>query len=486
MKNHKKSLYFRTITLFLSFSVMTIILTVILQFALLPKIYEKTKRQNLDRTLTSVVSNISLTTNELQILCDDTAQYYGTCIIVKDGNNNIIANSQGNSNCILHRMTLTQLNDLQETAEKNGGSYLSRFAVDLPDKPQNIFGKESFLFGYSNRHLDSILKVTVVTSDSGDKKVIYVNSIISPVSDITQTNLILLLIVFSVMFFLSLILSVLYSRRFVRPVEEMNNEARKLMSGNFDVQFDTNSGSRELDELGDSLNKAAEELSKVDSLKTELLANVSHDLRTPLTLISGYSEMMRDLPGENNTENLNVIINESKRLTSLVNDVLDISKYQSGNIQISCAPFNLTELIRSTVSRMKKLDDQGRFEFRFYPREDVSINGDHSAIERVLYNLLLNAMNYSTKIPVIEIHQTVQDKNVKIEIIDHGSGISQEDLPYVFDRYYRSSESHIRSTVGSGLGLSIVKSILESHNAEFGVISSPGAGSNFWFSLPLC
>lgn len=484
MKKHKISLFARTAAFFLLFSVLTTLLAALLQSVLLPEIYEKTKKDAMHDTLTSVISGISQDQAGLQSICSDAAVYYGTCIIVTDKNGTVIASAQGNSVCALHHLNRTQLEDLASQAARNGGSLVSRIDVSLPDRPDIIFGQNTARYG-SKKALKSLLSVTIVTSDIGTDKVIYVNSVTSPVNDITRTNRILLGIVLVVMTVLSVVMAILFSGSFSRPVVEMNREAKKLGNGHFDVLFEEETGIKELDELGSSLNGAAKELGKVDHLRTELLANVSHDLRTPLTLITGYSEMMRDLPGENNEENLNVIISEAKRLSSLVNDVLDISKYRSGAIEIHPVDFSITQEIRSVIERLKLLDDESRFEFRFYPRSDAFVHADQNAIERVLYNLTLNAVNYSTSIALVEIHQTVQDNSVKIEIIDHGAGIRQEELPYVFDRYYRSSDPHKRSVMGTGLGLSIVKSILEAHDAQFGVISSPGSGSDFWFTLPV-
>ncbi|MBP1555347.1 MAG: HAMP domain-containing histidine kinase, partial [Oscillospiraceae bacterium] len=281
-----------------------------------------------------------------------------------------------------------------------------------------------------------------------------------------------------------LILSLIYSRQLSKPIIEMNNEADKLAKGDFDVHFEQDSGSRELDELGEKLNYAASELSKVNALRTELIANVSHDLRTPLTLITGYSEMMRDLPGENNTENLNLIIEESKRLSQIVTDVLDISKYQSGSVQLEKTVFCLTDEVISIKERLSAFTSSNGYSFSFDYDDRIYVNADRGAISRVIYNLVSNAINYTdSENRSIEIVQTVTGSTVKIDVIDHGKGIAQEDLPYVFDRYYRSGDAHVRAVLGSGLGLSIVKTILTAHDAKFGVISSPGRGSDFWFSL---
>ena len=193
--------------------------------------------------------------------------------------------------------------------------------------------------------------------------------------------------------------------------------------------------------------------------------------------------MMRDIPGEANTDNLNLIIDESKRLSSLVNDMLDLSKYSSGQDTDAFAPFNITDAIRSTLSSFIQLTQKDGYNFVFEPEKEVEVYGDRNTIMRVLYNLIQNAVNYSEDNKTIEIYQIISQDEVTIQVTDHGIGITQEDLPYIFDRYYRSTQNHKRAIVGSGLGLSIVKAILENHNAKFGVQSTPGVGSTFWFTL---
>ena len=386
--------------------------------------------------------------------------------------------------CELPRLPTNALRTLYENARNNGGTYVRESDTGKPMPPDR--DRQDDRRRKDDTKQKSLLKVNILTSDSGSVRVVFVNGVTTPFRIMTDSLQVQLTVLSGVMLVLSVILSLVYSRQLSRPIIEMNNEADKLARGDFDVHFEQSSGSRELDELGEKLNHAAAELSKVDSLRTELIANVSHDLRTPLTLITGYSEMMRDLPGENTAENLNVIIEESKRLSQIVNDVLDISKYQSGTVKIEKERFCITDEILAIKDRISAFTSANGYTFRFDYDDKAYVFADRTAISRVLYNLVTNAVNYTdSESRNIEIVQTVSGKTVKIDVIDHGKGIAQDELPYVFDRYYRSSDSHVRSVLGTGLGLSIVKSILTAHGAHFGVRSSPGKGSDFWFSLDI-
>ena len=232
----------------------------------------------------------------------------------------------------------------------------------------------------------------------------------------------------------------------------------------------------------DSLNVAAVELSKVETLRRDLIANVSHDLRTPLTMITGYAEVMRDLPGENTPENVQIIIDEATRLTTLVNDLLDLSKLQSGTVTLAPTSFSLTECIRTILHRYDKLID---YQFDFQYDRDVEVIADELKITQVVYNLINNAVTYTGEDKKITLRQLVMEDRVRIEVSDTGEGIPEDKLQDIWERYDKVDKEHKRAQVGTGLGLSIVKTVIDLHGGTYGVQSALGQGSTFWFELPL-
>ena len=216
-----------------------------------------------------------------------------------------------------------------------------------------------------------------------------------------------------------------------------------------------------------------------------MIANISHDLRTPLTMIKGYGEVMRDLPGENTPENMQVIIDETTRLSDLVNDLMDLSRIQAGACTSSNEVFNLTVAVREVLQRYDTLIKHRGYHLEFVDEGEFFVNADRGMILQVLYNLINNAINYTGNDRLVTVRQHVSDGHVRISVTDTGDGIPQDQLPLIWDRYYKVDKVHRRAMIGTGLGLSIVKSILELHRAKYGVSSTIGVGSTFWFELPI-
>lgn len=283
---------------------------------------------------------------------------------------------------------------------------------------------------------------------------------------------------------ISSVVSIFLSKRISHPLQEMTNAAKKLGQGNYDVEF-KKSGYVEIDELSDTLNYATKKLKQTDEVRKELIANVSHDLKTPLTMIKAYSEMIRDLSGENKEkreEHLNVIIEETDRLTRLVSDMMDLSKIESGLTTLTKTEFNLSEVVKKIVSGFNIIQDEDCSIKVDVPNE-AYVLADKTKIEQVVYNLVANAINHSGENKDIKIKIVSNSKRYKFLVEDNGPGIKKEDLPNIWNRYYKTADTYKRANSGSGLGLSIVKNILDKHNSNFGVDSIVGKGTTFYFDL---
>ena len=294
-----------------------------------------------------------------------------------------------------------------------------------------------------------------------------------------------LLICTVICLFLSIILTYFVANHLSRPIVRFSQVASRLGQGDYSVRFEGN-GFTEIDELADTLNYATEEMGKTESLRRDFLANVSHDLRTPLTMVKAYAEMIRDISGNNREkreEHAQVIIDEADRLAALVEDIQNLSKLQSGTVALEKSEFDLGALTRTVIERFGVMAEHDGYVFRTEIADGVTVTADSRRIEQVLYNLIGNAVNYTGEDKTVTV-RVLTDKNGKalFAVTDTGKGIPEDEIPLVWDKYYRANMTK-RSVVGSGLGLSIVKNILQQHGAEFGIYSEVGKGSTFWFRL---
>ena len=218
-------------------------------------------------------------------------------------------------------------------------------------------------------------------------------------------------------------------------------------------------------------------------MRHELIANISHDLRTPLTLMGGYLEMMRDFPEEITEENLQTVIDETNRLSSLVSDILDISRIENGVTTPEPIVFSLTDSITETVGRYREFTRRDGYVISWEAAESVNIFADRTQIMQVITNLLNNAITYTGDDKTVTVRQSVSNGKVKISVSDTGVGIPEEKLPLIWERYDQIDPTHNRAATGSGLGLSIVRTIISEHGGSYGAESTPGKGSTFWFEL---
>ena len=459
-----------------SFVFFIIALLWVLQVMFLDNFYQSIKTGEIKRSAQKIVQNIDSGT--LEELVQKSALDGDMSIIVATEEGKVKHAAEGKAGSLIFRMPVNQFYTLMQLAKENGGEYMEYFSgfgitAGSTERSRFIQRGETPL---------TMLYVRTATAGDGTQYVVLVNTNITPVDATVQTIRWQLFSITLILLLTALLLALLISKFISAPIMKLNDATKELAKGRYDIPF-TGSGYREISELSQSLNTAATELSKVDKLKDELIANISHDLRTPLTLITGYSEMMRDLPLENTPENLQVVVEESKRLTSLVNDMMDISKLKSGAQVLNIARFNLTKSIQDIAERFTRLTEKDGYAIRFEGEGEVFVAADEMRISQVVYNLVNNAISYTGADKQVCVRQKINGGTVRIEVRDTGEGIEQEKLADIWERYYKLDKNHKRAVTGTGLGLSIVKTIFDMHNMRYGIISELGRGSVFWFEL---
>lgn len=287
------------------------------------------------------------------------------------------------------------------------------------------------------------------------------------------------MVVFSVATFVTFALS----RRLSQPIVNITSMAKRLGEGNLDVSFEEKEYS-EVFELSKTLNYATEEFKKTDELRRDLVANVSHDIKTPLTMIKAYAEMIQDISGENpemREKHLKVILEETNHLERLVNDMLTLSKYESDVFELKLTTFNLYNHIKATLNLFQMSDIN--FDIKVNP--SIYVEADEIKMGQVLYNFVNNATRYVGDDNTIYIHAGVFGNEVEVSVIDKGPGIDPNVKDKVWDRYYKIDKNYTRTGGSSGLGLSIVKAICEASGSRYGVESNLGQGSRFYYRLKI-
>lgn len=484
--NGKKTFGIRS-KLFIWLSIFTLIIILVLwlcQVVFLDTIYKGIKVNEIRHAAKAIES--ALGDENFESTAENIATKNDICMIVlqmvSDDRALQLCSVESQSSCLIHNAEKSSIFVFYNTAVQNGGSSVQRFRYSTERRV--YVSSESEYYDSLSAENESIIYSVVVTDSSDLPVLILLNAVISPVTATVNTLNKMLIAISAALLFFALIMAVIISRRISKPIVSLTDDAKKLAGGDYNVKFSA-SDFREIGELASALDYAKHELSKVDALRRDLIANISHDLRTPLTMISGYAEVMRDLPGENTAENLQVIIDESNRLTTLVNDVLDISKLESGVRTVSPSEFSLTDAISSAIKSYNKLTERGNYKIIFLPEYNVTVNTDKTILMQVFYNLLGNAVTYTGDDKTVYVSQSIdsETRNVRITVTDTGDGIAPEKLPLIWDRYYKVDKIHRRASVGTGLGLSIVRGSMELLGGGYGVKSTPGAGSDFWFEL---
>ncbi len=366
---------------------------------------------------------------------------------------------------------------------KMSGCPFNNASDDLSEMMEDFStsNKESHQYRFVN---DDNETESVIYSIKNNESSIFIYANLEDTSVITNLLRDQLLYLTLIAIIISVLLSYFLSTKIVEPITKITNKAKFLGTGK-EINFEKN-GIKEVDELVDALNLAKSEIGKTEELKRDLLANVSHDLKTPLTMIKAYTEMIRDISytdKEKQKEHLNIIISETDRLTLLVNDILDISKLQSKNNTLNAEKYDLAVEINSLVKNYQIIKETEDYNFIVEMPKTVMIKADKSKINQVIYNLVNNAINYTGDDKKVYI--TVKKRNsggFYFEVKDTGKGIKEKDINNIWEKYYKTDKKHKRNVVSSGIGLSIVKEIFLLHKYEYGVKTSD-KGTIFYFII---
>lgn len=343
--------------------------------------------------------------------------------------------------------------------------------------------EETYVNDYKNEESSSILYVSYLGVDAGEKYFLAVSTNVDPVDSTVEILKDQLIIVSTISLVLAFILSLYLSSRLARPLSDMAKTARALGQGNYDVQFKEQDYT-EMNDLARTLNYATGELTDALEMRKDLIANVSHDFKTPLTVIKSYGEMIRDISGDNKElreKHVETILEETDYLTHFVNDLLDLSRVESGLGQLDSESVDLKALTKDVLCRFKNLERTG---YTFAIHGEGTMVCDENKMRQVIYNFITNAVNYSTDKKQIDIYMIEQRGYITYCVRDYGRGMADEDRDKIWERFYRGRDNHERQVVGTGLGLFICKNILDLHGFDYGVKSKLGVGSTFYFKGP--
>lgn len=461
MKTKKKtSIQAKTLFFLLTYNIVIILLLWVCQIKILDIYYEKEQVDNMN----NIVKSLNSTDNSnLTSTLQDIAYENDVCIVLSDDISVVGAYNINMNGCIL----------------KNNNSKVKELMYNFVNSDETF---KSYKFINEDKHISALLYGIKL-----DNKTAFIYSNLEDISDFTILIKQQLMYVCIIGIFIAIIISIFLSNKITEPITKITKKAKKLGSGDTEVSFEE-SGIKEIDELSEALTQAQMEMVKTDELRRDLMANVSHDLKTPLTMIKAYAEMIRDISYKDHdkmNEHLGIIVDETDRLTVLVNDILDLSRMQSNADTLSIETFDLADDIKTIVNRYQIIKETEKYIINVEMPESIKIKADKKKINQVIYNLINNAINYTGEDKTVTVRVTKYKKYYLVEIIDTGKGIKESEIPYIWNKYYKNDKNHQRNVVSTGLGLSIVKEILELHGYEYGVKSVLKKGSTFYFKIKI-
>jgi signal transduction histidine kinase len=369
-------------------------------------------------------------------------------------------------------------------------------AARTPAATRNVLkaltGETAFGSGAGRQYMD--VAVPVAAADGRTSFVVYIYDNRQTAKNQSAEMFQLILEAVAVGFVISAAISLILSKALLQPIQGMTKAAEAMAGGDFSREIIVESNdeigtlARTFNMMASQIESTLAELKKAERLRREFVANVSHELRTPLTGIRTYAETLAensDIPPETASEFLRVILNESDRMANIVRDLLELSRFDAGSMELKSEKFSIERSIRDVCTAIA-LDARKRgLDMNIEMEEGLpTVRGDRARIEQVFMNILTNAVKYTPPGGRVDITGGGSGDSVRIRISDTGIGIPPEDMPHVFDRFYRVDKARSRESGGTGLGLSIAREIIGRHGGRIDIDSSPGEGTSVTITLP--
>lgn len=470
MKLKSKSILTHLFIYFLIFSAFIALFLYLVQIEFFYNFYKINQTNNLKETLEQVENDLNK--KDFNNIIHEIALDKQVCIIVSK--NDTITNKSGyarHCNEANEKNIKNAINDINDSKHK----YIKK-SIDLSKTNSSLQTDNNQKEKRKNNILIVGKKVNKDTYILVDTSLHPLNNSIMLLKKELKYTVVLL-------FLLSAIISYFYSKKIATPIIKISKQASEMGNKNAGIEFNNKTKIKEINELANQLNKVSKEIEKTESLRKEFMANISHDLKTPLTMIEAYASSAKDLNYNNKAKrekDLNIIIEEAERLNNLVNDILVLSRIESKTSKFYLEKINITSFIKSILERFEIYKNKG-YVFIYNETKSHFIEADRQGLERILYNLIINAINYTGKDKTITITFTEKKEHLRVNITDTGKGIKKEDQKLVWNRYFRINKRHRREENGTGIGLAIVREILEANNIEYGIDSKINKGTTFWF-----
>ena len=455
----------------------------LMQIVWLDDFYRWDKTRQITQAADAVESNIG--NEQLSALIDRLAQQNDVCILLLDSDKHVFLSSDDIHYCLIHRMSSRDLSFWCSMIPENGDTLTELF--NIAPFGGDHYNSHQFRGNVPKMEDDkkqSLLCARRVTLPDGTGGYLLLNSIITPLDSTVATLRTQLMLITIIVLLGATLLAMLISRKVTRSIVETSEAAHSLSRGQYEIP-PHGCEYREMAELNDTLVYAAKELSQVENLQHELIANISHDLRTPLTAINGWAETLAADPGANPEQTqrgLNIIVKESRRLTTMVEELLDFTRMQDGRFTLRVEETDLLAELEDAIFTYREIFSREGIELRYECADDLPpIIADGERMKQVFCNVLDNAAKHGGSGKRIDVSVAAENGSMVIRVRDFGPGIPVEELPYVKQKFYKGSSK----ARGSGIGLAVCDEIMRLHNGTFDIANASGGGAVVTMTLPM-